>query len=219
MQQEIDLLRNYPKTKRNIEERGAEKTEEHRRIARRFDRDFFDGDRAVGYGGYNYSPRFWGPTIPDFINFYNLSDESSLLDVGSGKGFMLYDFRQALPKAILKGVDISSYAIEHTVEAMKKDVSVASAVSLPFPDKSFDLVISINTIHNLPLSELKIALREIMRVSRRDAFITVDAYRNDEEKDRMLKWNLTAQTILHVEEWKQVFHECGYRGDYYWFIP
>ena len=219
MGHEIDLLANYPRTRRNVDERGASKTEEDRRVARQFGRAFFDGERRHGYGGFAYNPRFWQPVVPTFREHYGLTAASSLLDVGCAKGFMLHDFAQLIPGITVKGIDVSAYAIENAMEDIKPHVQVADAKALPFPDKSFDVVISINTIHNLPRDECGRALREIERVARKGAFVTVDAYRNDEERERMLAWNLTAQTIMHVEEWRTFFTQHGYHGDYYWFIP
>lgn len=219
MGQEIDLLVNYPRTKRNVDERGQTKSEEDRAIARRFGKEFFDGDRRHGYGGFNYMPRFWQPVIPTFQQHFGLSASSSVLDVGCAKGFMLHDMAELIPGITVKGVDVSDYAIAHAIDDMKPHLSVASAVKLPFADKSFDVVISVNTVHNLVRDDCAAALREIERVARKGAFITVDAYRDDEEKRRMMAWNLTAQTIMHVDEWKAFFAEIGYTGDYYWFIP
>jgi SAM-dependent methyltransferase len=216
---EIDLLVNYPKTQRKVEERGQEKTEADRAVGRQFGREYFDGDRRFGYGGYNYNPRFWQPVIPTFQKQYKLNADSSVLDVGCGKGFMLFDMIKAIPGIDVEGIDISEYAINHAVPEVSEHLRVANAKDLPFNDKSFDLVISINTIHNLPIDECKQALREIQRVSRKNAFITVDAYRNEEEKRRMDAWNLTALTYMSVDEWKKLFAEVGYTGDYYWFIP
>ncbi|QDL98545.1 class I SAM-dependent methyltransferase [Rhodopseudomonas palustris] len=219
MGQEIDLLVNYPRTKRNVDERGQTKSEEDRAIARKFGKEFFDGDRRHGYGGFNYMPRFWQPVIPTFQQHFGLDASSSVLDVGCAKGFMLHDMAELIPGITVKGVDVSEYAIAHAIDDMKPHVGVASAVKLPFADKSFDVVISINTVHNLVRDDCATALREIERVARKGAFITVDAYRDDEEKRRMTAWNLTAQTIMHVDEWKAFFAEVGYTGDYYWFIP
>jgi SAM-dependent methyltransferase len=219
MEKEIDLLVNYPKAKRNLEERLASKTEADRAIARQFGKDFFDGDRNHGYGGFGYLSRFWQPVIPTFQDYWKLNADSSILDVGSAKGFMLHDLAELIPGITVKGVDISEYAIENTIEDMKDHVQVANATTLPFPDNSFDVVISINTVHNLERDECAKALREIQRVSRGNSFITVDAYRNDEEKERMYAWNLTAKTIMSVDEWVQFFDEIGYTGDYFWFIP
>lgn len=219
MGQEIDLLADYPRTKRNVEERGLAKTEADRAIARKFGKEFFDGDRAHGYGGFAYNPRFWTPVVPAFQKHFGLKTGDSLLDVGCAKGFMMHDLARLIPGLVVKGVDVSDYAVEHAMPDMREHVQVADAAALPFPDKSFDVVISINTIHNLARAECATALKEIQRVARRGAFITVDAYGDDEQRRRMEAWNLTAQTIMHVDDWKTFFAECGYTGDYYWFIP
>lgn len=219
MGREIDLMVNYPRTKRDVNARGAEKTEEDRRIARQFGKEFFDGDRRTGYGGFNYNSRFWQPVVPTFQNHFKLDSNSSLLDAGCAKGFMMYDFAQLIPGLKVAGIDISQYAIENGKEEMKPFMRVADVQELPFPDKSFDVVISINTVHNLERAGVIRALREIERVQRRGSFVTVDAYHDNEERERMMAWNLTARTILHVDEWKELFAEAGYTGDYYWFIP
>ena len=219
MNQEIDLMVNYPKSKRNVEERGSTKTPADRALARKFGKEFFDGDRSHGYGGFSYHPRFWQPVIPTFQQHWNLTEKSSVLDVGCAKGFMLHDFSEIIPGISVKGVDISSYAIENAIEDMRPHVQVASAVELPFPDKSFDIVISITTIHNLEIDDLIKSLGEIERIARVGSFITVDAYRDEQEKARMEAWNLTAKTVLHVDEWKSLFKKAGYTGDYYWFMP
>lgn len=219
MGQEIDLLVNYPRAKRNVAERGACKTERERAIAREFGEAFFDGDRSHGYGGYHYSPRFWQPVIPTLQAHFGLTAGSKVLDVGCAKGFMMYDMAEQIPGIVVKGVDISAYAIERAKEEMKPHVQVADARDLPFEDESFDAVISINTVHNLEREDCGRALGEIMRVSKGGAFVTVDAYRSDEEKQRMYDWNLTAKTIMHVEEWIRFFDHVDYTGDYYWFIP
>lgn len=216
---EIDLLTNYPKTKRNVEDRGQTKTEDDRNIARKFGQEFFDGERSHGYGGFNYHPRFWQPVVPTLRQHFDLSPASSLLDVGCAKGFMIHDLVELIPGIRVKGVDVSRYAIENAIDDMRPYVQVADARKLPFTDKSFDVVISINTIHNLERKECGQALREIERVSRGKSYITVDAYRTEEEKIRMYAWNLTAKTIMHVDEWKSFFQEIGYTGDYFWFIP
>ena len=219
MGQEINLMINYPRTKRDVKSRGSEKTDADRALACEFGKDFFDGDRRNGYGGFHYNERFWKDVVPSFQQHYSLTGDSTLLDVGCAKGFMISDFARDIPGIDVRGVDISEYAIQQAKHDISDRVSVANAIDLPFEDSSFDLVISITTIHNLEGNDLVAALREIMRVSRGGAFITVDAYRNDEEKKAMFAWNLTAKTILHVDEWKEVFDQAGYSGDYYWFMP
>jgi len=219
MGREVDLLKNYPKPKRDVAARGVSKTEVDRAVARRFGKEFFDGDRCTGYGGFSYNPRFWQPVIPTFQVHFGLTAESSVLDVGCAKGFMLHDLAELIPGITVRGIDVSTYAIENAIESMRPYVSVADARELPFDDGSFEVVIAINTIHNLERPDLIRALREIERVKRRGAFVTVDAFRDEEERERMEAWNLTARTILSVDGWKQLFAEAGYTGDYYWFMP
>lgn len=216
---ELDLLANYPKANRNLKERLENKTESDREIARRFGRQFFDGDRRYGYGGFNYSPKFWQPVIPTFVDHWKIEAGFKLLDVGCAKGFMLYDFLQIVEGIEVAGIDISEYAIEHSISPIADFVQVADAKNLPFGDNSFDGVVSINTIHNLEVEECFQAVREIERVSKGKSFITVDAYSNSQEKERMMAWNLTAKTILSIENWKTLFNDAGYSGDYFWFMP
>ena len=216
---EVDILVNYPKAKRDLSARLESKSEESRAIGRKFGFDYFDGDRNHGYGGFNYLERFWQPVIPTIIENYQINNSSVVLDVGCAKGFFLYDLKQELPGISISGIDISEYAIENAKPEVKENLQVANATKLPFKDDSFDFVMSINTLHNLNREDCAISLQEIERVSRGDSFITVDAYRNDDEKARMEAWNLTALTMMAVDEWKEFFLEIGYTGDYYWFIP
>jgi ubiquinone/menaquinone biosynthesis C-methylase UbiE len=218
MGREINLLDRYPKSKRPIDERGKLITEEHRAVAREFAEQYFDGERLYGYGGYSYHPRFWQDTVRRFRDHYRLAVDASVLDVGCAKGYMLHDFKELMPSLEIAGIDISDYAIERAMDSVKPWLQVGNARDLPFENDSFDLVICINTVHNLPLEECKRALAEIERVSRGHAFVTMDAWRNDEERERLLKWNLTALTYMHVDDWVRLFAEVGYTGDYYWFI-
>lgn len=215
----IDLLANYPKPNRDTTARALVKTEELRTIASRFGQEFFDGDRSTGYGGFEYHPRFWTPVIPDLVSHFGLTSTSSVLDVGCAKGFMIFDLLQAIPELTVAGVDVSEYAIENAKPEVAHLLRVADARRLPFGDDEFDVVISINTVHNLALGECKEALWEIQRVARHGAFVTVDAFRSEDERQRMMNWNLTAKTILATDEWVELFREVGYEGDYYWFIP
>lgn len=219
MENEIDLLSKYPKSKRDLNKRIESKTDLVREVARKFDKEFFDGDRDYGYGGFVYNPKYWTDVVKDFSNFYELKNGSKILDVGCAKGFMLYDFKKLNKEFRVYGVDISNYAIKHSLEQVKNYLKVADARYLPFPDDYFDLVISINTVHNLDIKGCSDALREIQRVTKKNSYITVDAYRNEEEKKRMYDWNLTAKTIMSVDEWKLFFKKINFKGDYFWFIP
>ena len=147
MGKEIDLMVNYPRSKRDVKDRGIKKTPKDQKLARKFSKEFFDGDRSHGYGGFSYNPRFWEPVIPTFKNYYSLDQNSEVLDVGCAKGFMLYDLSRLIPGINVKGIDISDYAIVNCIEEMKNNLEVGDAKELNFENDSFDLVISITTIH------------------------------------------------------------------------
>ena len=213
---EINLLNEYPERKRDTGERAEFKTDEQIQIAKKFGWEYFD-KKGVCYDGYVYDGR-WMPVAKKFIDYYNLNGNGSVLDVGCAKGYLLYDFKQHLPSLRIAGVEISQYAIDCAPPEVKPFINKGSASDLSkFKDKEFDLVISINTVHNLKLEDCKKALKEIERVGK-NSFITNDAWRNDKEKENMLKWNLTGETYMHVEDWEKLFQEVGYNGDYYWFI-
>jgi len=216
---EIDLLRNYPRSERSSATRHTKRKTEYRAIASQFGREYFDGSRETGYGGYTYDPRFWSPVVPDFIAHFEISQASSVLDVGCGKGFMLFDFQAELPGLSIAGLDVSHYAIENALPEVRRSLQIGNALELPFPDNSFDFVFSINTIHNLNEWGCVQALSEIERVARRGSFVVVDAFQNQLERDKIFAWNLTAKTILSTERWKELFKQAGFQGDYYWFTP
>ena len=218
MGQEVNLLDLYPKSKRPIDERGSLATDENKRIAKQYGEEYFDGDRMYGYGGYSYNERFWKETVKRFCDYYELPSDARILDVGCAKGFMMHDFKNLMPKAHIEGIDISPYAKEHALEDMRPLIQIGNAKDLPFKDNSFDLVICINTVHNLKREECQQALGELDRVSRAHGFLTVDAWHNDDEKENMLKWNLTAETYMHTNDWVNLFKDASYTKDYFWFI-
>ena len=216
---EINLLENYPKTERDPNKRREQKTEEHRAIARKFEKDFFDGDRKVGYGGFSYDPKYWTDVVKDICNYYKLKSGDKILDVGCAKGFMLNDFLKLNPELKVYGIDISRYAIANCIKSLKDKLKIGNAKKLPYSDKYFDLVISINTVHNLEGKEIIEAIHEIQRVTKKNSYIVIDAYSNKKEKDELMNWNLTAKTIKHVDDWKKFFKQINFKGDFYWFKP
>lgn len=218
IRREIDLMCRYPKPKNRVAER-PEITEEDRAISRRFDVDYFDGDRRHGYGGFGYHPRFWTDTVELFTTHYGLAENAAILDVGCAKGFMLKDFQLRLPNAQLAGIDVSPYAIANADPAVAGIVSVGNAMDLPFEDNSFDLVISINTLHNLHRADCVRAFAEVQRVTRDAAFVMVDGWTNDEERELLERWVLTAYTMLSDADWNDLMTEAGYTGDYALWNP
>ncbi|MBI1337379.1 MAG: methyltransferase domain-containing protein [Phycisphaera sp.] len=183
------------------------------RVAKRFDREYWDGDRQFGYGGMRYDGR-WMKVAQRLAAHYGLKPGQRVLDVGCGKGFLLYDLTQTVPGIEVRGIDISNYAVENAKPELAGALSVGNAVSLPFDDGSFDLVISITTLHNLYCDELDCALREVERVSRGGKYIVVESYRNEEEKANLLYWQLTCECFFTPREWQWWFDRCGYTGDH-----
>jgi protein-L-isoaspartate(D-aspartate) O-methyltransferase len=161
------------------------------RRAKEWGYDYWDGDRKTGYGGYRYDGR-WRAVADGLATHYGLKAGDRVLDVGCGKGFLLYDLTQAVPGIEVQGIDVSSYAMEHAKEEVRPFLKIGTAAELPFEDHSFDLVISITTLHNLYCYELERALREIERVGRRHKYVVVESYRNEEEKANLLYWQLTS---------------------------
>lgn len=215
---EVDLMKSYPKTDRSqLIGVRSQVSEEDRAKAQEFGKDYFDGPRHLGLGGYEYNSKYFKPVVRDMIQFYDLKNNSTILDVGCGKGFMMKDFMEALPNSQVYGLDISRYCFENSLPEVKNNFLLGSCDSLPYLDNSFDLVVSIATIHNLDLDGVKKSLREISRVSRGNAYIKVNGYKNEEEKQKLFRWNLVAKTILHVNDWKEIFKEVGYSGEYSFF--
>jgi protein-L-isoaspartate(D-aspartate) O-methyltransferase len=167
-------------------------------VAKRFDRDYWDGDRKVGYGGMRYDGR-WRAVADAMASHYGLTARDRILDVGCGKGFLLYDFTQAVPGVEVRGIDISAYAVENAKEEIRPFLEVGNANALPYSDRSFDLVVSINTLHNLECFDLDRALREIERVGRRHRYVVVESFRNEEEKANLLYWQLTCESFHRPE--------------------
>ena len=175
--------------------------------------DYWDGSRQTGYGGYRYDGR-WRKVADAMVASYGIRPGMRILDVGSGKGFLLHDFTEACPGVEVVGIDTSSYAIEHTMESVRPFVRTGSAAKLDFPDDSFDLVVSINTLHNLYNYDLHAALREIERVGRGAKYLCVEAYRNEREKVNLMYWQLTCRAFHMPAEWQWIFDQAGYTGDH-----
>lgn len=183
------------------------------KIAKEYGFDYWDGERKFGYGGYHYDGR-WRDIAEKIAEHYNLQAGEAVLDVGCGKAYLLYELTQVVPGLRVKGIDISSYALQHAKEEIKDNLVQGDAQVLPFDNNSFDLVLSLTTLHNLKIFELKKAIQEIERVSRKNSYIMVESFRNDEEEVNMLYWQLTCASYYSVEEWEWIYNEWGYTGDY-----
>jgi len=214
---EVNLLAKLPRGKRNVNARAEAKTEEIIAISRQYGELYFDGPRTYGYGGYRYDGR-WAPVAEDIVRHFNLKPGNRILDVGAAKGFLVKDLMKACPGLEAFGLEISEYALMHCEPEVVGRLHLGNAIKLPFPDRSFDAVVSINTVHNLERGELITALREIERLAPGKGFVQVDSYRTPEQKELFEEWVLTAKFHDYPDGWIKLFQEAGYTGDYYWTI-
>lgn len=207
------LTENHTSTQRDYKSRAGENKFINSEIAKKFGKDFWDGDRKFGYGGYKDDGR-WKKIADQFLRQFDLAPNSSLLDIGCGKGFFLNAVKNLRPDIQVQGCEISEYAIIHAPETVKEFIGKGNAANLPYENKSFDLVLSINTLHNLLLPDLFSALANIERVSRKHSYICVESYRNEKEKWNLMRWQLTCECFFTPEEWVWIFNKAGYHGEY-----
>jgi protein-L-isoaspartate(D-aspartate) O-methyltransferase len=208
----------HKSTRRDYRQRVLEHDKaECAEVAIQFGQDYWDGDRKHGYGGYRYDGRQQS-LAEALVRHYGLQPGASILDVGCGKGYLLYEFTRLLPGAHVAGIDLSTYAIEHAKEEIKPFVQTGNAVALPYPNSSFDFVVSVTTLHNLYNYELFAALKEIERVGRGPKHIIIETYRNEREKVNLLYWQLTCRCFYTPAEWEWIFQQAGYAGDYSYIV-
>jgi len=181
---------------------------------KKYGKDYWDGNRRYGYGGYKYIPGRWKLVAEKLIKIYSLNSKSKVLDVGCGKGYLLHEMKLLIPNLNIVGIDSSDYGLENAKEEIKPFIYKHKAEDrLPYKDKEFDLVISLGVFHNLRLSDLKIALSEVERVSRQ-GYLMLESYRNEKELFNLQCWALTAESFFDKEEWEWVYNYFGYNGDY-----
>lgn len=203
----------HKKTKRDYIGRMTDNKIECMKVAKKYGQEYWDGDRRYGYGGYKYDGR-WEAVARKLIETYNLPDSAKILDVGCGKGFLLYEFKKLLPNCSITGFDISEYGLKNAKEEIKEQLFPYRAQDVyPFGNNAFDLVISITTLHNLHVFELKAAVQEIERVGK-NKYTVVEGYRNEDELFNLECWALTCESFFKPQEWIWLFHEFGYTGDY-----
>ena len=182
--------------------------------AKEYEADYWDGDRRYGYGGYKYLPGRWKPVAQALIDKYGLTNNSSVLDVGCGKAFLLYEMKLLLPELKVAGFDISRHGLADAKEEIKDSLFIHRAEEpYPYEDNSFDLVMSLGCFHNLRIFELKLALAELQRVGKQ-GYVMLESYRNELEQFNLQCWALTCESFFDSKEWCWIYEHFGYTGDY-----
>lgn len=203
----------HRRTARDYLGRMADEKVQCSEVARRFDRDYWDGDRRYGYGGYKYDGR-WRVVAEALMKEYSLPANARILDVGCGRGFLLHEFTRLLPGCTISGFDVSEFGLSTAKEEVRPHLFRHDAREpFPFADKSFDLAISINALHNLQPQEVARALAEMQRVAAKQ-FLVVESFRTSEELFNLQCWALTCETFFRPESWEWLFNLAGYTGDY-----
>ncbi len=203
----------HKKTERDYIGRMTDEKVECMRIGKQYGADYWDGSRRHGYGGYKYDGR-WSVVAAKLVEIFRLPENARILDVGCGKGFLLYELTRLLPQCEVTGFDISEHAIVNAKEEVRSRLFQHRAEQpYTFADQSFDLVISLNTLHNLPIFHLQTALREMERVAKQK-YLTVEAYRDEQELFNLQCWALTCESFHTPAEWIWLFDHFGFTGDY-----
>lgn len=176
-------------------------------------KEFYDGHRDFGYGGFKYDGR-WIPLIEKIIHRYNLKKNCKVLDLGCKKGFFLKSFKEVYPTAEVYGIEDHSYPLTFIDKNLRKNVILSSYESIPFKNNFFDFIIGFSSIYRYNLGGVLNILREIERTSK-NSYVTLASFSNKKEKELFEKWTLTGTTILSKSDWKKVFKYCEYTGDYF----
>ena len=199
--------------KKNKVNRVVKRKLKNKLIAWELEKEYYDGDRNNGYGGFSYDGR-WLKLLPDFIKRYKLNNNSKILDLGCKKGFIMKDLKILLPGAKVYGIEDHKYPIKNAEKEIKKNIIFSNYYEIPFKKNYFDLVIGFSSIYKYNFQDVVKTIREINRVSRK-SFFTVASYSNRKEKEIFDRWTLLGTTILSKKEWLELFRLLKYKGDYY----
>ena len=211
----VNIISGYHlRTKRNYLDRMQNDKIGSMKIARRYDKFYWDSSRKTGYGGYKYIKDYWKPAAKKIIRKYKLSNSSKIIDIGCGKGFLIFEIKKILPKIKILGLDISKYAIKSAKPEIRKFIKFHDVRNkLKYKNSSFDLAISLGCLHNLEIQELFQSIKEISRISKKQ-YIMVESYRNIKELFNLQCWALTANSFFSKKEWSWIFKKkLNYKGD------
>ncbi len=208
------LQNNHKKTKRNYLKRINDSKVDCIKIAKKYGYDYWDGLRKYGYGGHYYIKDYWKSFAIKLIKAYKLSNNSKVIDLGCGKGFLIYELKKILPDLSIVGVDLSKYAIKNAKKEIKENlIRLDLRSKIPFKTKEFDLAISLATFHNFDLSELEVAVNEMNRIAKKK-YLMVESFKSDKQRHNLQCWALTAETLISIKDWQWLFKKLSFNGEY-----
>ncbi len=215
MSKELSFLqKNHKNTKRNYLQRMQDNKIFCMGVAKKYENQYWDGNRKFGYGGYRYIPGRLTEITKLLIARFKLTNKSKILDVGCGKGFLLYEIKKFLPGATVVGLDISKHGIRNCHPSLKNNVKIFDVKKkLPFKDGQFDLALSFGLYHNFSIFELEKSIKEFSRVSKKN-YLMVESYKNDKQLFNLQCWALTCESFFSPKEWEWIFKKFKYKGDY-----
>ena len=175
-------------------------------------KEYYDGKRINGYGGFKYDGR-WQKLLPKIIRKYKIKKESKFLDLGSKKGFLLKDLNILIPGIKSYGIENHKYPLKNKINCKSKLI-LSEYYNIPFRDKYFDFLIAFNSVYMQNLGDVIKTLKEIERVSKK-SFVVLASGETDKERIKFYKWTLIGTTILLKKEWKILFKKIKFNGDYF----
>ena len=215
MPKELSFLqKNHNNTKRDYLQRMQNNKVFCMGIAKKYENQYWDGNRKFGYGGYRYIPGRLTKITKLLITRFKLTNKSKILDVGCGKGFLLYEIKKILPGATVVGLDISKHGIKNCHPSLKNNLKIFDfKKKLPFKNGQFDLALSFGLYHNFSIFELEKSLKEFSRISKKN-YLMVESYKNNKQLFNLQCWALTCESFFSPKEWEWIFKKFKYKGDY-----
>ena len=183
-------------------------------IAWNLNKEYYDGSRINGYGGFKYDGR-WKKFLPKIIKRYKLTNKSKVLEIGCKKGFLIQDLQELLPGIKAIGIENHRYPISKASVKVKNKLYLKNYYDLEkFKRNQFDLIIAFNSIYMQNLGDIIKTLTGISRISKH-SYISLASFEKKIDRDKFFDWTLLDTTNLKTDDWKSLFKQINFRGNYY----
>jgi ubiquinone/menaquinone biosynthesis C-methylase UbiE len=181
-------------------------------------KEYYDGKRINGYGGFKYDGR-WKKILPKLIKRYNLKKGSKVLDLGCKKGFLLKDLKDLVPGIKIYGIEDHNYPLKNSMKDIRKYLHKSDYFDLPYKNNLFDAVFAFHCIYRANFGDTLNTIKEIKRVTKKNSYITLGAYHDKKGKELYDQWGILSTTHLNVKDWKKILKYLKYKGDYSFTTP